>query len=116
MPVFKIQHITKYKYDRPVRESANQIKIFPFTKVGQEILSHELVITDEPNINKFQDYWNNTVGFFTVSKPHEELVIDSRLIAKTSFQFIDEPLSTKNDWEILKQEIANNIIFSCLAN
>ncbi|MBK8351517.1 MAG: transglutaminase family protein [Saprospirales bacterium] len=115
MPVFKIQHITKYKYDRPVRESANQIKIFPFTKVGQEILSHELVITDEPNINKFQDYWNNTVGFFTVSKPHEELVIDSRLIAKTSFQFIDEPLSTKNDWEILKQEIANNIIFLDLA-
>ena len=115
MPVFKIQHITKYKYDRPVRESANQIKIFPFTKVGQEILSHELVITDEPNINKFQDYWNNTVGFFTVSNPHEELVIDSRLIAKTSFQFIDEPLSTKNDWEILKQEIANNIIFLDLA-
>ena len=88
MPVFKIQHITKYKYDRPVRESANQIKIFPFTKVGQEILSHELVITDEPNINKFQDYWNNTVGFFTVSKPHEELVIDSRLIAKTKNKII----------------------------
>ena len=52
MPVFKIQHITKYKYDRPVRESANQIKIFSFNKPGQEILSHEVVITDEPSINK----------------------------------------------------------------
>ena len=50
MPVFKIQHITKYKYDRPVGESANQIKIFSFNKPGQEILSHEIVITDEPNI------------------------------------------------------------------
>ncbi|MFN8281808.1 MAG: transglutaminase family protein [Chitinophagales bacterium] len=115
MPVFKIQHITKYKYDRPVRESANQIKIFPFTKIGQEILSHELVITDEPNINKFQDYWNNTVGFFTVSKPHEELVIDSRLIAKTTLQIIDESLSVNNDWQTLQNEIASNIIFLDLA-
>ncbi len=110
MPVYKIHHITKYKYDRPVRESANQIKIYSYNKIGQEILSHELVITDEPNINKFNDYWNNTVGYFTVSKPHQELVIDSRLIAKTFFYEIDESLSTKKDWQIFESEISKNII------
>jgi len=110
MPVYKIHHITKYKYDRPVRESANQIKIYSYNKIGQEILSHELVITDEPNINKFNDYWNNTVGYFTVSKPHQELVIDSRLIAKTFFYEIDETLSTKNDWQIFESEISKDII------
>jgi transglutaminase-like putative cysteine protease len=115
MPVFKIQHITKYKYDRPVRESANQIKIFSFNKPGQEILSHEVVITDEPSINKFTDYWSNTVGFFTVSKPHEELIIDSRLIAKTTLQQIDETRSTKKDWEILQQETNSNMILLDLA-
>ena len=115
MPVFKIQHITKYKYDRPVRESANQIKIFSFNKPGQEILSHEIVITDEPNINKFTDYWSNTVGFFTVSRPHEELIIDSRLIAKTTFQEIDETLSTISDWKLLADEISTNIILLDLA-
>lgn len=115
MPVFKIQHITKYKYDRPVRESANQIKIFPFNKPGQEILSHELVITDEPIINKFTDYWNNTIGFFTVSKPHSELNIDSRLIAKTFFLEIDETKSSKDDWGILEAEISSNIILLDLA-
>ena len=115
MPVFKIQHITKYKYDRPVRESANQIKIFSFNKPGQEILSHEIVITDEPNINKFTDYWSNTVGFFTVSRPHEELIIDSRLIAKTTLQEIDETLSTKDDWQLLADEISTNIILLDLA-
>lgn len=115
MPVYKIHHITKYKYDRPVRESANQIKIYPYNKIGQEILSHELVITDEPNINKFNDYWNNTVGYFTVSKPHQELVIDSRLIAKTFFYEIDETLSTKNDWQIFESEISKNIILLDLA-
>lgn len=110
MPVYKIHHITKYKYDRPVRESANQIKIFSYNKIGQEILSHELTITDEPNINKFTDYWQNTVGYFTVSKPHEELVIDSRLIAKTFFYEIDEMRSTKNDWQQLKEETSKDIL------
>ena len=110
MPVFKIQHITKYIYDRPVRESANQIKIFPFNKPGQEILSHELHITDEPSINKFNDYWGNTVGFFTVARAHQELVIDSRLIAKTFFHEINETLSTSRDWMVLEKEIAGDII------
>ena len=27
MPVFNIHHITKYEYDRPVKESVNEIKI-----------------------------------------------------------------------------------------
>ena len=49
MPGFKIQHITKYKYDRPVRESANQIKIFSFNKPGQEILSQ--LLADEISTN-----------------------------------------------------------------
>ena len=30
MPVFNIHHITKYEYDRPVKESVNEIRIYPF--------------------------------------------------------------------------------------
>ena len=29
MPIFKIQHITTYEYDRLIQESMNEIKIFP---------------------------------------------------------------------------------------
>lgn len=82
MPVFKIQHITKYKYDRPVRESANQIKIFSFNKPGQEILSHEVVITDEPSINKFTDYWSNTVGFLPFPNLMKNLLLTAGWLLK----------------------------------
>ncbi len=115
MPVFQIQHITKYKYDRPVRESANQIKIFSFNKPGQEILSHEIVISEEPSVNKFTDYWGNTVGFFTVPQAHEELIIDSRLIAKTSPICLEEQLSTPKDWDLLKEETFSSILLPDLA-
>ncbi len=110
MPVYKIQHITKYLYDRPVKESVNQIKIFPFNRDSQEILSHELHITDEPLINKFQDYWGNSVGYFTLSQPHDALIIDSRMIAKTSYREIDESLSVAEDWNILHRQILSDMI------
>ncbi|MBK9329179.1 MAG: transglutaminase family protein [Sphingobacteriales bacterium] len=115
MPVFKIQHITKYLYDRPVKESVNQIKIFPFNRNGQEILSHELHITDEPIINKFQDYWGNSVGYFTLSQPHESLIIESRMIAKTFYKEIDESLSIKEDRDLLRQEISSSLLLLDLA-
>ena len=57
MAVFKIQHITKYQYDAPIKESANQLKVFPLVNDEQEILNHELEITGNPTLNKFVDYW-----------------------------------------------------------
>ena len=64
MPVFKIHHITKYEYDRPVRESVNEIRIYPYNSKDQETLSHELNITTHPSILNFIDYWKNKAGVF----------------------------------------------------
>jgi transglutaminase-like putative cysteine protease len=79
MSIFSIHHITRYEYNRPVKESLNQIKIYPLTTASQEIIQHEVVITGYPDIHLFPDYWGNLTGVFTVSEPHKELVINSRL-------------------------------------
>ncbi len=104
MPLFKIQHITKYAYDRPVRESANQIKIFPFAHPQQELQSQKLVITSDPNVNLFADYWGNTVGWFMVNASHKELIIDSQLIINVKPPTMVHPISGSKfmDWETLK--------------
>ncbi len=104
MPIFKIQHITRYAYDRPVRESANQIKIYPFNYAGQEITNQELTITNDPNVNNFVDYFGNRVGLFMVNEPHEELIIDNKLVVKT-FAFNNNPLSVSklSEWEKFKE-------------
>ncbi len=110
MSIYKIHHITKYRYDRIVKENTNQIKIFPFPNKEQEILSHELHITDEPIIQKFYDYWGNATAYFTVNQPHQELIIDSRLIVKSQQKEINESLSTIADWNQLNSYIHNDII------
>ncbi len=83
MPVFKIQHITKYEYDRLIKESMNEIKIFPVQSTDQEVLEHELVITGNPEVQVFFDYWGNKTGIFNLLPPHRDLSIESRLIVKT---------------------------------
>jgi transglutaminase-like putative cysteine protease len=115
MPVFKIQHITRYLYDRPVRESVNQIKIFPPSSQTQELLSQELHISEDPIIHKFHDYWGNLCGYFSLSQRHETLNIDSRIIVKTIHRDLDEQMSLPDDWELLNQEINSSILLQDVA-
>src|SRR4051812_29788685 len=83
MPVFNIHHITKYEYDRPVKESVNEIRIYPLINRDQEVLYHQVNITDFPDIMLISDYWGNSTGMFNLMSSHRELVIESKVIVRT---------------------------------
>jgi len=83
MPIFRIQHITTYVYDRLIQESMNEIKIFPIISPDQIVLQSELIITGNPEVNYYFDYWDNKTGNFNVFPPHKELSIDSRVTVQT---------------------------------
>ncbi len=111
MPLFTIHHITKYTYDRPVRESTNQIKIFPYAQPGQELQNQKLVITGDPSVNLFADYWGNTVGWFVVNEAHKELIIDSKLIVNVKSANTISPVALSKflDWDILRGAVAGDM-------
>ena len=92
MPVFKIQHITKYEYDHLVKESINEIRVLPYYCNDQEVLQQSLSITGHPNVHSFIDYWGNQVGTFSILAPHRELVIENRLMVRT----VNPPATTTN--------------------
>jgi transglutaminase-like putative cysteine protease len=79
MPRFNIHHITKYTYEGPVRDSANQIVLFPIKDEYQEVLKQDITITGEPVVDIYKDYYGNEVGAFTNAESHTFLIIDSRL-------------------------------------
>lgn len=91
MPVFKIHHVTRYVYDRPVRESTNEMRIYPHPSSQAEVLMHELTLTGQPEVHRFSDYWRNTTGVFNLKDPHTELTIDSRLIVRTRSDGFRQP-------------------------
>jgi len=83
MPKFKIRHITKYNYETTVRDSANQIMLYPVKDAHQSVLQHTITITGDPVVALFVDAYGNQVGTFTHARPHQELVIDSKLLVET---------------------------------
>ncbi|MDQ0640100.1 transglutaminase-like putative cysteine protease [Pedobacter sp. W3I1] len=83
MPIFKIKHITNYKYELPVRDSANQIILFPIKDDFQKVVKHDLNISGSPEIEIFIDYYGNEVGTFTQNEPHTQLKIFSKVSVET---------------------------------
>ena len=79
MPRFNIRHITRYIYEQPVRDSANQVILFPLEDEHQDVIKQDITITGEPHVEMFKDYYGNTIGSFTYAEPHIELVIDSKI-------------------------------------
>jgi len=106
MPIFKIHHVTRYEYDRPVKESSNEIKIFPIINHEQEVLQHDLVITGNPEVYVFEDYWNNRIGLFNLLSPHKHLLIESKLIVRTT-QSAQLNINFDGSWDQLKKETAD---------
>jgi transglutaminase-like putative cysteine protease len=104
MPRFKIHHRTKYTYESPVRDSANQIVLFPIKDEYQEVLKDELKITGDPELEIFKDFYGNEIGSFMRAEPHEELIIDSKIevITKLRPEPVDS-LPSIEQWEQLLQ-------------
>ena len=99
---FKIHHITKYSYEVPVRDSANQVMLYPIKDQYQDVLNQELAITGEPYIDTYVDYYGNEVGSFMHADPHYELLIDSKIEIVTRTRPFPPDIQTKEEqWEYL---------------
>lgn len=104
MPRFNIHHITKYTYEGPVRDSANQIVLFPIKDDYQEVLKQELTISGDPAVDRYMDYYGNEVGAFTNAESHTALVIDSRVEVVTHPRpALTDDTPAEQQWTYLQQ-------------
>jgi transglutaminase-like putative cysteine protease len=84
MAVFKIVHLTKYQYNYPIKESINEIRLFPHHFENQEVLQYQLLITHNPDVDISEDYYGNRVGNFNVLDAHTEMTIESRMLVRVN--------------------------------
>jgi transglutaminase-like putative cysteine protease len=104
MPRFNIHHITKYTYEGPVRDSANQIVLFPIKDEFQDVLKQVLSISGDPAVDVYKDYYGNEIGTFTHAESHTSLVIDSRVevVTKQRPPLVDDN-PAEQQWDYLQQ-------------
>lgn len=109
MSKFLIQHSTRYLYEEPVRDSANQIMLYPVVDSHQEVLKHAITITGSPAVTIHLDFFGNQVGTFTYAQPHHEMLIQSRLSVETLPRTLptdDVPYELQwKELKVLKQEL-----------
>ena len=108
MPIFKIHHITKYEYDRPVRNSMNEIRIFPYVGAEQEVLMHDLIITHQPEVHTYFDYWGNKAGVFNLPDLHKQLILESKLVVRT-LNSPNQYLNFNGGTDTIKKDHGNNL-------
>ena len=77
MTKYFIEHVTNFQYDDYVYDRANQIKLYPVNNSKQNLINHEIRISENPLVSKHLDFFNNTVGTFTINDPHKTLRIES---------------------------------------
>jgi transglutaminase-like putative cysteine protease len=111
MPQFKIHHVTRYTYEVPVRDSANQIILFPVKDEYQTVLKQDLIITGEPAVDLYKDYYGNEVGSFMFTERHSELKIDSKIEVTTlSRPMPEDSIPKEEQWTSL-QAIRHQVPF-----
>ena len=114
MAVFKIVHITKYQYNWPIKESINEIRLFPHHFDNQDVLQYQLLITHSPIVEISRDYYGNRVGNFNNLEAHEEMTIESRMLVRVnhSLKIPEIDSTTVKD---LASEKANSILLQRLS-
>ena len=102
MPDYRIKHITRYTYPSTVIDSANQVMLFPLDDAQQEVKKHDLIITHQPSVELYTDYFGNKVGIFSIIKPHRELTIESNIEVIThATQLPGNDVAAAVQWENL---------------
>lgn len=103
MATYRIKHITRYTYTAPVIDSANQIMLYPVEDEFQEVENHNLVISFNPQIDIYDDFFGNRAGLFTIVIPHHELNILSEIEVVTKpVLFPEDSIPANDQWNHLK--------------
>lgn len=81
MPVLSVQHVTTYRYRRPVGFGEHRMMFRPRDSVDQRILSWSLDISPEPSmLRSVPDAFGNVVTLARFSQRSRELRVENRLV------------------------------------
>ena len=94
---FAIHYLTEYRYDEPVTDNLNVLRVTPAATPTQEVEDFRITIDPEARLHRHTDYFGSQVVEFGITRPHEHLTIDVRARVATS----EPPEPLAGGWEAL---------------
>jgi transglutaminase-like putative cysteine protease len=89
---YSIRHVTRYRYDAPVRESVMQLYVQPKSDGAQRLQSFQVASNPRAGLQAYTDHFGNAVYHFDVPGVHQELTIEAEAEVEV------QPVSTPPDW------------------
>ena len=80
---FAIRYLTEYRYNGPVTDNLNALRVKPATFATQSVEDFVVRVEPESRLNQHLDYFGTTVIEFGISRPHEHMAIDVRARVRT---------------------------------
>ena len=81
---FAIHYLTEYRYDEPVSDNLNVLRVTPASTPTQELEDFRVQVDPEARLHRHADYFGTQVVEFGITRPHEHLTIDVRARVTTS--------------------------------
>lgn len=79
MALYSIHHRTTYDYESIVSSSHHAARVEPLNGWGQTLHTVEFSVQPEPrDLIRKLDYFGNPARFFSVTEPHQQLVVEAR--------------------------------------
>ncbi len=98
---YTIQHITKYRYSKPIYESVMQLYMQPRTENMQHCFSFEVTTTPRAHPLPYRDYLGNMVHSFNVPGSHTALTITTRAVVSVQSPPALPDALSPDAWEAL---------------
>jgi transglutaminase-like putative cysteine protease len=95
---FGIRYRTTYRYDGPVTDNLNALRVRPATTSTQRVDEFHVRVDPETRLHRHTDYFGTDVIEFGVHKPHDHLEIDVRARVVTA----EPPPAPDTSWTWLR--------------
>lgn len=111
---YAIRHFTRYRYNRPVRQSLMEVRMHPRSESAQRCFTFQLSVSPRARIFSYTDHLGNLVHHFDVPAQHTQLTIIADALVDIDPP-LDLPASLGPDaWEELDSMILRDDYWAML--
>lgn len=103
---YKIRHVTKYHYSRPVTETLVEVQMHPRTEGQQRCLDYQLQVTPRASVHVYRDFLGNNVHHFGIPGAHKQLQITAESVVEMKTWQADMPMPNGASWAELDGMVA----------
>ena len=103
---YKIVHKTEYSYTHPVNLCYNEARLSPRSFVHQDCSDSQFIVEPEPKeCRERQDFFGNTVYYFTIQQPHNQLTVTVTSRVNVKDREMQLNFAEHLTWEEVRQQL-----------